>query len=85
MPVPPAPVTAPAWLAAGKVRRIDRSAGTVSIQHRALPALALPASTSTFRVADPGFLDQLRSGRRIRFSAAKIDGVLTMTHLDAAH
>jgi Cu/Ag efflux protein CusF len=82
MPVPPAPVTAPAWLATGEVRSVDRIAGTVTIRHARLTKLDVPAATTVFRVREPAFLDQTRVGRKIRFSAARIDGALTMTHLE---
>jgi Cu/Ag efflux protein CusF len=81
MPVPPAPVTAPAWTAPATVVRIDRSDAVIVLRHPQLHALDLPAGTSILRVAERAFLEQVRAGQSVRFSAARIDGRLVLTHL----
>jgi Cu/Ag efflux protein CusF len=81
MPVPPAPVTAPAWLVTGRLVRIDAAANTVTLRHPRLP-IGIPPGTTVFRVAEPMFIDQMKSARTVRFSAARIDGTPTITHLE---
>jgi Cu(I)/Ag(I) efflux system membrane protein CusA/SilA len=81
MPVPPAPVTAPAWTVRATVVRVDRAGGVIILRHPPLAALGLRAGTSRFRVAERAFLEQVRAGASIRFSAARIDGRLVLTHL----
>jgi Cu/Ag efflux protein CusF len=81
MPVPPAPVTAPAWTAPATVVRVDRVGGVIVLRHPPLAALGRPAGRSSFRVAERAFLAQVTAGQSIRFSAARIDGRLVLTHL----
>ena len=81
MPVPPAPVTAPAWTAPATVVRVDRRRGVIVLRHPPLAALRRPAGRSSFQVAERAFLGQVTAGQSIRFSAARIDGRLVLTHL----
>ncbi len=60
-------------LSEGKVRRVNASAGTVTIAHGPLANLDMPPMTMTFRVLDKGSLDGLSAGDSIRF-AAQMDG-----------
>ena len=85
MPVPPAPVTRPAALARGEVRKIDKSAGTVTIRFGPIKNLGMSAGIRVFRVKEPTFLDQMQAGDRIRFAASEVDGALTVTNLDLRH
>ena len=85
MPVPPAPVTKPAALARGEVRKIDKSVGTVTIRFGPIKNLGMPAGTRVFRVREPMFLDQMQEGDKIRFAANEVDGVLTVTNLELRH
>lgn len=66
-------------LADAEVRKVDRSAGKVTLKHGPLPALDMPAMTMVFRVKDPAMLDKLKAGDSIRFKAEKIGGNYTIT------
>lgn len=37
-----------------------------------------------FRVADPKMLDQVKEGERVRFSAERLNGAITLTRIEAA-
>jgi Cu/Ag efflux protein CusF len=78
----PGATAPPALVTEGEVRKVDRGAGKVTIKHGALPNLDMPPMTMVFRVKDPAMLDQLKEGDRIRFTAEKIDGALTVTHVE---
>lgn len=71
-------------LAEGTVKKIDKSAGKLTIAHGPLVALDMPAMTMAFRAAEPGLLDQVKVGDRIRFEAEKVGGTLTVTSLEVA-
>lgn len=62
----------------GEVRKIDASAGKVTLRHGPLEGLDMPAMTMVFRVAEPVMLDRLKVGDRIRFVTAKEGGAFTL-------
>ena len=56
-------------LADGTVKRIDKAAGEVVIQHGQLDSIGMPPMTMAFGVADKSWLNRLKAGDRIRFAA----------------
>ncbi len=72
-----------AKLAEGTVKKIDKSAGKLTIAHGPLESLGMPAMTMVFRAAEPGLLDQVKVGDKIRFAVEKVGGALTVTSLEA--
>ena len=44
----------------------------------------MPPMTMVFRAAEPGLLDQVKVGDKIRFAVEKVGGALTVTSLEAA-
>lgn len=75
---------ADAQLAEGTVRKIDKAGGKLTIAHGPLPSLGMPPMTMVFRVAEPGLLDQVQVGDKIRFGVDKIGGALTVTAIQPA-
>jgi len=41
----------------------------------------MPSMTMVFRVKDPAMLDQVKEGDKIKFSADRIDGAITVTEI----
>jgi len=78
-----APAAADARLAEGTVKKIDKAAGKLTIAHGPLESLGMPPMTMAFRAAEPGLLDQVKVGDRIRFAVDKVRGVLTVTAVEA--
>ena len=72
-----------AQLADGEVRKVDKDAKKVTIKHGPLLNLDMPAMTMVFQVTDPGALDQLKAGDKVKFLAEKIDGVYTATKIES--
>jgi Cu(I)/Ag(I) efflux system periplasmic protein CusF len=68
----------------GEVKKVDKSAGKVTIKHGPLAALDMPPMTMVFRVKDPAMLDQLKVGDRIRFKPEKVGGNYTVTAYEPA-
>ena len=67
----------------GLVKKVDKSAGKLTLSHGPLPN-GMPAMTMVFRAAEPGLLDQVKVGDKIRFAAESVGGALTVTALEAA-
>jgi Cu/Ag efflux protein CusF len=73
-----------AALTEGEVRKIDRELGKVTLRHGPIQNLEMPAMTMVFKAADPKMLEGLKEGDKVRFAAARIDGAITVTTIEAA-
>jgi Cu/Ag efflux protein CusF len=60
---------------------VDKANGRLTVRHGPIQSLDMPAMTMVFRVADPGLLDRVNVGDKIRFQAEKRDGALVITEL----
>ena len=67
MMAPAAAQSAP--LSDGLVKKVDKAAGEVVIQHGQLDSIGMPPMTMAFGVADKTWLDRLKPGDKIRFAA----------------
>lgn len=79
-----ASAAAEAPLAEGTVKKIDKSAGKLTIAHGPLESLGMPPMTMVFRAAEPGLLDQVKVGDKIRFAVERAGGALTVTAIEPA-
>ncbi len=77
-----APAAADAKLADGTVKKIDKSAGKLTIAHGPLASLNMPPMTMVFRAAEPGLLEQVKVGDKIRFAVERVGGALTVTAVE---
>lgn len=83
---PPVPQIAQANASAeGEVRKIDKDAGKITLRHGPIANLDMPAMTMVFRAQDPAMLDRVKEGDKVRFSADKIGGQMTVTKIDKAN
>lgn len=73
---------APNAVSEGEVRKVDKSAGKITIKHGPLQNLGMDAMTMVFRVKDQAMLDQVKTGDKIRFVAEQLNGQLTVTRLE---
>jgi Cu(I)/Ag(I) efflux system protein CusF len=72
-------------LTQGLVRRVDKSAGKVTLKHDEIRNLDMPPMTMVFGVRDRALLDQVKAGDRIRFAAGKdAAGQYVLTRIEAA-
>ena len=74
--------TSDAATAEGEVRKVDKEAKKVTLRHGPIPNLEMPEMTMVFRVADPKMLDGLEAKKKVRFTADRIEGQLTVTSLE---
>lgn len=81
-----APITQAAAdeLAEGEIRRIDPSSGRVTIRHGLIKSLDMPPMTMVFTAAEPGLLNNLKVGDKIRFAVEQRQGKMVVTRIVAA-
>src|SRR5512147_1476363 len=75
---PPAPSTE------GEVRKIDKAQSKLTLKHGPIVNLEMPGMTMVFKVADPKWLEPLKEGDKVRFTAEKVGGVYTVTAIEPA-
>jgi Cu(I)/Ag(I) efflux system protein CusF len=68
----------------GVVKKVDKSAGKVTLSHGPLSNLSMPAMTMVFRVKDASWLGQMKAGDKIRFMADNVNGAVTIVHFEPA-
>ena len=56
-------------LSDGLVKKIDKAASEIVIQHGQLDSIGMPPMTMAFGVSDKSWLNKLKAGDRIRFAA----------------
>lgn len=73
-----------AALSEGQIRKVDKEAQKITIKHGPLANLDMPGMTMVFRVKDPGMLDKVKAGDKVKFQAEKVEGALTVTKIEPA-
>ena len=69
----------------GTVKKVDKSAGKVTLAHGPLANLGMNMNmTMVFRVKDVAWLDQMKEGDKIRFVADKVGGAFTVIAFEPA-
>lgn len=68
----------------GEVKKVDKDAGKITIKHGPLVNLDMPAMTMVFRVNEPAMLNQVKAGDKVKFTAEKVNGAITITALQTA-
>ena len=66
----------------GEVRKIDDSAGKITLKHGPIKNLGMDEGmTMVFRVKDPGLLKQVAVGDKVKFEAENADTGITITKM----
>ena len=66
----------------GEVRKIDESAGKITLKHGPIKNLGMDEGmTMVFRVKDPAMLKQVKVGDKVKFEAEKADAGITITKI----
>jgi len=66
----------------GEVRKIDKANRKITLAHEDIRNLDMPGMTMVFTVTDPGLLDRVKPGDRVRFHAEKSNGTLVVTSIE---
>jgi hypothetical protein len=71
-------------LTEGEVRRVDKAAGKITLKHGEIRNLDMPPMTMVFGVTDKSFLDHVKAGDKVKFSAGKdAQGQYVVTGIEA--
>jgi Cu/Ag efflux protein CusF len=70
--------------ATGEVRRVNKTAKTITVRHGPLEAFNMGAMTMTFPVRDSAQLAKLKEGDKIRFVLEKTGEDLVITRIEPA-
>ena len=71
-----------AALTQGEVRKVDKSAGKITLQHGEIRNLDMPPMTMVFTAKDPALLDKVKAGDKVSFSAEKEGGQYVVTAIE---
>lgn len=74
---------AQAPMAEGEVRKVDKAAGKITLRHGEIKSLDMPPMTMVFEVKDRAWLDKVKAGDKVKFTAAKEGGQYVVTDLQA--
>ncbi len=68
----------------GEIKKVDKEAGKLTVKHGRLANLDMAPMTMVFKVKDPAMLEQVKVGDKVKFTAEKLSGALTVTALQSA-
>jgi Cu/Ag efflux protein CusF len=82
-------VTLAAWAQAvdwseGEVRKVDPSAGKITIAHGEIKSLDMPPMTMVFTVKNLALFGELKKGDKVRFAVVREDGKIVLTEIEPA-
>jgi len=73
-----------ATVADGEVRKVDKDAGKITLKHGPIKSLDMPPMTMVFQVKDRAFLDKVKPGDKVKFTAEEKAGAYVVTSIEAA-
>lgn len=68
--------------AQAEVRRVDTRANTVTLRHGDIKNLDMPPMTMVFQVKDPAWLQRIKAGDKVHFTADKVGGNYTVLSIE---
>ena len=71
-------------MSTAEVRKVDKDAKKLTLQHGPIRNLDMPAMTMVFQVRDATLLDKIAAGDRIRFTAEQQQGAYVVTRVEKA-
>lgn len=82
-PTPAAPGAAAA-MTDGQVTKVDADNKKLTLRHGEIKNLEMPSMTMVFQVQDPAMLQKVKTGDKVRFTADKVNGAITVTSIEVA-
>lgn len=78
-----ASAVAQAAMVNGEVKKIDESAGKITLKHGPIKSLGMDEDgmTMVFRVQDPAMLKQVKVGDKVQFEAERATAGITITKM----
>ena len=78
-------LAAAAWAQAtteAEVRKVDKSAGKITLKHGEIKNLDMPPMTMVFTAKDAALLDKVKAGDKVMFSAEKQGAQYVVTAIE---
>lgn len=66
----------------GQVTKIDEPTERITLRHSPIKSLDMDAMTMLFRVKDKAMLKAVKVGDKVKFRAERVDGRITLTHIE---
>ncbi len=66
----------------GEVRKVDVEAQKITLRHAEIPNIDMSPMTMVFRVKEPALLARVKEGDKVKFTADRIDGTLTVLSIE---
>ena len=76
--------TSVAWAQStdAEVRKVDKSAGKITLKHGEIKNLDMPPMSMVFQVQDKALLDKVKTGDKVNFTADKVNGAYTVMSIE---
>ena len=69
----------------GTVKKVDESAGKITLEHGPIKNLDMDEGmTMVFKAADPAMLKAVKAGDKVTFEADRVNGQITVTKIQKA-
>jgi len=68
-------------MADGIIRKIDKANSKITIRHGEIKNLEMPGMTMVFQVRDPGLLNKVTAGDKVKFRAEKSGTAFIVTDI----
>lgn len=66
------------------VKKVDMAQGKITLDHGPIKNLDMDGMTMVFKAADPAMLKELKAGEKVKFTAERVNGQITVTSLQKA-
>jgi Cu/Ag efflux protein CusF len=63
------------------VKKIDTEQGKITLDHGPIKNLDMEGMTMVFKAADPAMLKTVKAGDKVKFTAERINGQITVTKI----
>jgi Cu(I)/Ag(I) efflux system protein CusF len=70
-----------ASLVSATVKKIDIEQGKITLDHGPIKNLDMDGMTMVFKAADPTMLKTVKAGDKVKFTADRVNGQITVTKL----
>ena len=69
-------------MVAAEVTKIDESAGKITLKHSDIPNLDMTGMTMVFKANDAAMLKAVKAGDKVKFTADKINGQISVMSIE---
>ncbi|AOO82238.1 copper-binding protein [Bosea vaviloviae] len=68
-------------LVSATVKKIDVEQGKITLDHGPIKNLDMDGMTMVFKAADPAMLKTIKAGDKVKFTAERVNGQITVTKI----